>query len=475
MSTYVERPRRGLWKLASQGLWALILWALLAGCSDPTMPAPGPSGPGPSPTPSLPPPPPLSAAGRRLAEANNRFGFDLLHRMAGLGPSLGPTGAALPPGQATVSPLPSPARSVSPLPTPDPPSALEANILFSPLSVALALQMTYNGAGQGTAAEMAQVLHIQGMPLEQMNQAARELQDSLRAAPGVELSIANSLWLRQGWRLDPDFVARNRAHYGAALEVLDFTDPAAVDRINGWIAQATQDRIRKLLDEIRDEILFLVNAIYFKGNWLEAFDPARTQPWDFRRADGTVKSVAMMVQEGTFPALFTEEFAAVALAYQGERIQMLVFVPTEGSDLDTFLARLTPTSWEEWIGRLRPQEVFVGLPRFKVEFRRRLNADLQALGMESAFHPRQAHFLAMLPEDLRQEGNNLYISLVEHGAVLEVNEEGTVAAAATVVGVAAESASLSVVADRPFFLAIWDSYSQAILFMGAVVDPEPLP
>ncbi len=475
MSILSERPRHGLRELAFRGLCVLVLWALLAGCGGPTTPTPAPSRPTPSPTPTLPPPPPLSAAGRRLAEANNRFGFDLLRQVTGLGTVTRPT-SARPQGQATVSPLPAPAPGASPLPTPTRPRAsLEEDVFLSPLSIALALQMTYNGAGGATAAEMAQVLHIQEMSLDQVNQAARELQDNLRAVPGVELAIANSLWLRQGWRLDPDFVARNRTYYDAGLEVLDFADPAAVDRINGWIAQATRDKVRKLLDEIQDEVLFLVNAIYFKGDWLEAFDPARTRPWDFRRADGTVKSVPMMFQEGIFPALFTEEFAAVALPYQGERIQMLVFVPAEDSGLDRFLARLTPGAWDEWMGRFQPQEISVGIPRFKVEFQRELNADLQALGMETAFDPHRADFLPMVPQDLRRGGTALYISLVKHGAVVEVNEEGTVAAAATIVGVAAESAPPSVVADRPFFVAIWDSHSQAILFMGAVVDPEPLP
>lgn len=454
------------WKSqAVHALWTLALTALLAGCLGATPPTSTVSGPTPTPTPTLPPPPPLSQAGQELAQAHNRFGFDLLHQVSGLREEIQATSAE-PVAQATVSPLPAPAR----------PSAPAENIFFSPLSIALALEMTYNGAGGETAAEMARVLHLEGMTLDQVNQAAQELQDNLRAAAGVELAIANSLWLQQSWRFNPDFVARNRTYYDASVEEVDFRDPAAAERLNRWIAQATRDKIPQLVtpDDLQDVVLLLANAVYFKGAWLEAFDPERTRPWEFRLADGRIKEVPMMTQEEVFPALFTEDFAAVALPYQGERVEMLVFVPEERTALNDLLARLTPTTWEEWLAGFRPERVFVGLPRFKVEFERTLNEDLKALGMATAFDPVRANLLGMLPEDLRSTVQ-LYISLVKHGAVMEVNEEGTVAAAATVVGVAAESAPPSIIADRPFFVAIRDRHSGAVLFMGAVVDPEPLP
>lgn len=413
---------------------------------------------------------PVSTTTGRLAEAANHFGFDLLQQLSGLHNPEPNTKATT--KNPLVSPLPSPqAVSISPLATPAAAVPRE-NIFLSPLSLALALQMTYNGAGGETAAEMARVLHIAALDLGQANPAAKELQDNLRAAQGVELAIGNSLWLKQGWELNPEFAQRNRTYFDASLEVLDFSSPEALDRINGWAAEATRGKIDKVLDEIDDEILFLLNAVYFKGDWQSAFDPERTRPWTFHRADGTTKEIPMMLQSETFPFLVEDGFQAVALPYQGDRVRMLVFLPDEDKNLNAVLTQLTPENWQTWTAGFQSREIFMGLPRFQMKFSRELNRNLEALGMTTAFDPVQANFLGMLPESPRPSVN-LYLSLVKHDAVVEVNEEGTVAAAVSTVGVPT-SAPPEFIVDRPFFFAIWDSHTGAILFMGAAVDPEAL-
>jgi len=411
-------------------------------------------------TPPL-PPVPISPAAGDLAEAANRFGFDLMQEMAGIRHSPSETET-----------IPSSAQSVSPLATPEPSPAPDTNLLFSPLSLSLVLGMTYNGADGETAAEMAQVLHIEEMEAGLVNQATKELQDNLRAAQGVELSIGNSLWLRQDWTLDSEYVEQNRTAYDATLEVLDFDSPEAVTRINQWAEEATQGKIDTVLDRIEDEVLFLLNAVYFKGNWLDAFNPARTQPFPFHRADGTTKEIPMMQQSGTFPFLAGDGFQAVALPYQGERVRMLVFLPDADRDLNSFLGQLTLENWQVWTAEFQEQEIFVGLPSFKVKFTRELNDDLESLGMATAFDDR-ANLLRMLPTEIR-DGIRLYLSFVKHDAIVEVNEEGTIAAAVSTVGASPSSGPPSFIVDRPFFFAIWDSHTGAILFLGAVVDPEPL-
>ena len=438
----------------------IVLTLLLTSCA--TSMTPTPSGSPPAPMVRAAPPIPLSTTAGQLADATNRFGFDLLQQLSGLRNS----GSV----DETTPPL---SQAVSPLATPEPAAAPNENIFLSPLSLSLALQMTYNGAAGETAAEMARLLHIADTDSALVNQAAQELQDNLRAAQGVELSIGNSLWLRQDWTLNPEFVEQNRTAYNATLEVLDFDSPEAVTRINQWAKEATRGKIDKVLEEIEDEVLFLLDAVYFKGDWLEAFDPARTQPFPFHRADGTTKEIPMMLQSESFPFLAGDGFQAVALPYQGERVRMLVFLPDGDRDLNNFLGQLTLENWQTWTTEFQEQEVFVGLPRFKVTFSRKLNEDLESLGMTTAFDPDQANLLRMLPEALRSD-ISLYLSFVKHDAVVEVNEEGTVAAAVSTVGAAAASAPPSFIVDRPFFFAIWDSHTGAILFLGAVVDPEPL-
>jgi serine protease inhibitor len=349
------------------------------------------------------------------------------------------------------------------------------NVFLSPVSISLALSMTYNGAAGETARDMAHTLRLAGMDLERVNESNALLLDRLqRDIPDVRLDIANSLWARKGIDFKRTFLERTEKHYMADVKTLDFASPQATDKINGWVSDRTGGLITEIIDRIDPlAVLFLINAIYFKGAWTEPFDGALTQEGDFHAGGGTVKKVPMMRQSGKFKYLRGEDFQAVRLPYGDERIGMYLFLPDEASNLHAFHERLDAENWKRWTSGMRKRNGTISLPRFKAAFDIKLKRILSALGMGIAFDPRRADFGNML-----QRGTeNLYINDVIHKAVIEVNEEGTEAAAATAVEMRLTSAMIEeepfvMVLDRPFFLVIGDGETGAMLFMGSIVDPE---
>ena len=355
------------------------------------------------------------------------------------------------------------------------------SVFISPLSVSTALAMTYNGAAGGTQRAMAQALGLDGMELDKVNASSAALLRSLDALnPVVELSIANSLWARQGEPFSGDFLDRNQRYYGAEIATLDFGDPKSADVINGWIDTKTKGKIDRMIGKIKPStVMMLINAIYFKGKWHTPFDPERTTDRAFHLADGTEKLHPMMSQSGRFRHLNGEGFQAVKLAYdeggsaseekggfKDTRVGMYVFLPDADSSLEEFLGELDAESWETWMAQFEVGQGKVVIPRFKLEYSSKLNDALKALGMGVAFGG-SADFSAMAPR-------GLWIDEVSHKAVVEVNEEGTEAAAATVVAMAESMAiqRIDFVADRPFFFAIRDDTTGTVLFMGALFEPE---
>lgn len=356
-------------------------------------------------------------------------------------------------------------------------SADEANLFVSPASVAIALAMTYGGAAGETQAAMAETMAITGLSADELSRAHATLAQHL-AAPdlGAELTIANSLWARQGLPFRPEFLQRNQTYFGAEVAELDFDDPAAAATINDWVKRQTRGLIAEIVGPQidPDTILFLLNAIYFKGEWQVAFDPAATQPRLFTRADGSQVEHPLMEQKGKFSYLQTDDFAAVALPYgEDGRVRMIVFLPHAGADLDGFVAGLDADSWQQWLGRMHAREGTVVLPRFKVESDLSLRRALSALGMAVAFDEGQADFDAMLPTPA---GINVFLKDVRHKTFVEVDEVGTEAAAVTSVEVGVTSAPLdgpfSFIADRPFFFAIADEATGLLLFLGELGAPE---
>ena len=338
-----------------------------------------------------------------------------------------------------------------------------ANIFISPLSISIALTMTYNGAVGETERAMAEVLEINELDLSTINNSNKALRDSLEDPdPKVQISIANSIWSRQGIEFNPDFLERSREFFGAEIASLDFNSPQAAAIINDWVDTNTNGKIEKIVDRIdQDVVLFLINAIYFKGNWQDEFDKSRTRTGVFHLSDGSEKQVQMMRREGVYPYFRGENFEATSLPYGDGRVSMYIFLPNPDSNLNEFLGNLNTENWKGWIAQFRDREHDMMLPRFKLEYEVNLNDMLKAMGMEVAFS-RGADFSGM--------GPNLFISEVRHKTFVEVNEEGTEAAAATAV-VVAESEPPVFRVDRPFFCAIYDAETETILFMGTITEP----
>ena len=246
--------------------------------------------------------------------------------------------------------------------------------------------------------------------------------------------------------------------------------------INEWVDTNTNGKIQKIIaDEIDPSaVLFLMNAIYFKGAWQTEFDPSMTRDGTFYLATGGEKQVPMMSRTGVYPYYGndTADFQAIGLPYGDGQMSMYIFLPSRESNLNVFFQRLNAESWESWISQLEKQEVLLKVPKFKMEYERGLNDTLEALGMGLAFDASRADFSRMA--SLETINVNLYIQNVVHKTFIEVNEEGTEAAAATSVGVSATSIQPpppQFIADRPFFFAIRDNETKTVLFMGTIVEP----
>ncbi|NEO29084.1 MAG: serpin family protein [Symploca sp. SIO3C6] len=345
------------------------------------------------------------------------------------------------------------------------------NVFISPSSIAIALAMTYNGASGETQQAMAKALELQGMSIEQINQANEALKVSLENAdPEVQLSIANSLWSKLGIEFQPDFLQRNQQFYGAQVKELDFNSPDAPRAINKWVQENTSGKIDKIIDQIKpNDLLFLINAIYFKGNWSEKFDQNLTTELPFYLLDGTQKQHPLMFGSGKYNYYENETFQAASLPYGEGRLSFYVFLPHQSITLEAFEQQLNAQNWQQWMDQFRKRKGMIKLPRFKFEYDIQLNNALRALGMEVAFSPR-ANFADMTFTPVA-------IDEVKHKTFVEVNEEGTEAAAITSIGITRTSAETStppfqMIVDRPFFCAIRDNQTGTVLFMGSIVEPN---
>ena len=349
----------------------------------------------------------------------------------------------------------------------------DKNLFISPLSVAFALAMTYNGAAGETQQAMARALKLNRMSLAEINQASAALTKTLVSSdPKVEMVIANSLWARQGVQFKADFLARNRQFFGAEITSLNFGSPQAKNTINNWVNGKTKGKIPAIIDRIdAQQVLFLINAIYFKGQWQKRFDKTLTSNEPFHLLSGAQKQVPMMSQSGSYRYYRGDKFQAVSLPYGNGGMSLYLFLPDQDSSLKNLLNGLNYQTWEQWMGRFRNTAGDVKIPRFKLDYEINLNEALKALGMEVAFAAGKADFSGMRAE------RDLFISEVKHKAIVELNEEGTTAAAATSVGIGVTSIQpepqrFTFVADRPFLMAIRNQQSGAILFIGAVVEPK---
>ena len=341
------------------------------------------------------------------------------------------------------------------------------NIFISPTSVALALSMTYNGVSGETQQEMTKVLELTGMTPQEINAANQGLQNSWQKVdPTVQVLIANSLWAQQGFSLKPEFQQTNLEYYQANVTELDFINPQAPSIINNWVSQKTQGKIDKIVTKINpDTLLFLIDAIYFKGNWETPFDKSKTANKTFYLTDSSSKQHPMMSQMGFYPCYATDTFKAVSLAY-GKKgaLRMYIFLPNSNTDLASFSQQLTPENWNKWMQEFRKTIGRIEIPRFKIEYEVELKSTLKALGMAGIFDISKADFSPMTDD-------NVAVDSVKHKTFVEVNEEGTEAAAVTSISLPRGSI-FQMNVNRPFFCAIRDHTTGTILFMGTIVDPQ---
>jgi len=347
----------------------------------------------------------------------------------------------------------------------------DKNIFISPLSASIALSMTANGAAGNSEEQMKSVLGFKDYALEEMNQYYKKITDGLlKADPSTELGIANSIWVKEGFPLLESFITTNKEVYDAEVRNLDFDLPSAPDIINKWCAGKTNNKIEEVIKVINPQArAFLINALYFKGVWKYQFDKKNTKKDNFNNQNGSKTSVDMMNLEGTINYNTYEEVQIAELPYGNEAFSMIVIVPEDNYTIDHLTKSLNAENWNKWINGLRETELEVKLPKFKLEYEKKFNDELKAMGMEDPFNSKLADFSRMTDKE------KLFIGFVQQNTFVEVSEEGTEAAAVTVVGmintsVGPEPMVIPFHVNRPFIYVIKEKSTGAILFMGRMTN-----
>ncbi|HEX4122102.1 MAG TPA: serpin family protein [Verrucomicrobiae bacterium] len=346
----------------------------------------------------------------------------------------------------------------------------QTNYFLSPPGAAFALSMVANGAKGETLSQMTATLEVKDLSMMDLNTANKALLDLLTSQdPKLKLEIANGLWTDKSAVIEPEFAAANKSSYNAEVFSADFKDPSFVKTINDWVSAQTDGKIPQIVQAPLDPMLRLIvlDAIYFKGSWVEPFDAKQTRDLPFTLSGGEVVQHSRMVRTGHFRYLEDEKFQAVELPYAGRDISMFVILPKAG--LDEFLRTFTAEDFAQWMRRMESRPGTIGLPRFKLENEYDLKPVLEAMGMTAAFSG-EADFSGMASE-------RLDISWVKQKTYVDVNEEGTEAAAVTGIGIRAmvvqrEPPPFDMVVDKPFFLAITERKTGLILFLGAIFDPR---
>jgi serpin B len=353
------------------------------------------------------------------------------------------------------------------------------NLILSPYSISLALAMTYAGARGETESQMAQALHFP--PQDQLHPSFNALDLALEKTPidldknqePMKLNIANAVWSEQTLPFQEDFLDVIAVNYGAGVHLADFINQAEPARkeINNWVSSETEDKINDLLpkDSVGpDTRMVLVNAIYFKADWLTQFDANSTGDGKFHLLDGS-EVTAEMMHEGMFgvPYMQGDGYQAVELAYAGETAAMDIILPDTGN-FEAFDSSFNKDTLDKIINGMQPASVALGLPKFKFTRDFSLSDALIGLGMSDAFDRGLADFSGMTGD------KDLFISNVVHKAFVAVDEEGTEAAAATAVIMEATGAimhDVNLQVDRPFIFIIRDTVNGQILFIGRVMNP----
>jgi serine protease inhibitor len=376
----------------------------------------------------------LTEKQRQLVDGSNSFGFDFFRKVAEV-------------------------------------SGSEKNLMVSPLSVSMAFGMVRNGAAGSTLDSITHVLGMSGMTDAEINESFKYILETFGGLdPKVKLAIANSIWYRNTFMVEQPFIETNREYFNAEVNALDFSNPGAVNTINDWVSENTNQLIPKILDQIPDDmVMYLINAVYFKGQWKYTFDQSQTKPGSFYLSDGSTIEAPTMVQHAGLKYLKTNDFEAVELPYNQGNYNMVVLLPSREKSVNDVIGQLSQDNWNNWWSRMTDTDIQIYLPKFKFSYdESRMIPILSAMGMSVAFDSDVADFTRI------NSNGGLVISQVKHKTYIETNEEGTEAAAVTSIGIevtSEPSGPYNLAIDRPFVFFISEKTTGSILFIGTLMNP----
>ncbi len=343
------------------------------------------------------------------------------------------------------------------------------NVFISPMSIAMALGMVLNGADSATFDSISKTLEFTGLTYEEINNSYRGLIDMFATLdPKVTLHIANSIWYRQGFKVLQNFVDINKDYFDAEIDSLNFNSQNAAKIINNWVKENTKNKIEEIVDSPINSatVMFLINALYFKGNWMLKFDTSKTINSNFYISQTDTVSCKLMYKKDNFLYSENDEFQAVELFYGDSIYSMVVLLPKQDKNIDSLINKLNNDKWNNWLGNLNKREINLWIPKFKLEYEIELKKALSSLGMGIAFSG-SADFSKI------DGKKDLYISKVKHKTFVEVNEEGTEAAAVTSIEIRLTSMPIQTTMriNRPFIFAIKERKTGSILFIGKILNP----
>jgi serpin B len=344
----------------------------------------------------------------------------------------------------------------------------EANFMISPVSASLALGMVYNGAANETQQAFANTFNYGDATIEETNQINKSIIDNLTySGSGARFDVANSLWIRNTFPVNEQFIGLNKNYYYAEVQNLDFDDPNSLKTINNWVSNKTNNKIPKILNTISpDAVLYAINALYFKGDWKHRFDSSNSKELPFYPDNSSFQSVTMMHQQENFEYFSNEEFSSVVLPYKEDQFNMVLLLPNENKNTEDIISSLNWESWQNWQQNYSVAKIALTLPKFTFSYEKLFNEALSDLGLGIAFTD-EADFSGISDVPTK-------ISFVLQKAFIDVNEKGTEAAAATFVAIGVTSVPLvtEMNFNKPFLFVITEKNTGSICFIGKVGMPE---
>ncbi|MDO9512129.1 MAG: serpin family protein [Bacteroidales bacterium] len=342
------------------------------------------------------------------------------------------------------------------------------NIMISPLSASTALTMLLNGTNGPTHNQIAEMLGYQNMTTDEINLVYQSLLQQLLAAdPNVDLMLSNAVWYRNDFQVKPPFLASMQSNFKSHIEALDFNNPSSLTKINAWASDNTKGKIDKVLDEISpDAVMFIMNALYFKGAWTYIFDKSQTKPALFFPEEASPFNVQMMNQSCPFKVFYGDSCQVIELTYGRKNFVMDIILPH--GKLSNYLKSFDGTEWQSLCNALDalsvPEAALISMPKFSFSYEKYLNDQLKVLGMTDAFDAINADLSGISDADI-------FVSFVKQNTFVDVNEEGTEAAAVTTVGVYVTSLPTTTEINKPFIFAIREQTTNTLMFIGKVLFP----